>query len=71
MKPVFPIKRSVPAAEEKVDPPAPFAPTKPADLGLIERRRSIRPLPVADAVEKDSDTAWGAFQALISDNPKD
>jgi len=43
---------------------------KPADLGLSERRRSIRPLPVPDAVESNGDTDWAAFQALISDNQR-
>ena len=43
---------------------------KPADLGLSERRRSIRPLPVPDAVESNGDTDWATFQALISDNQR-
>ena len=43
--------------------------SKPMDLGLTERRRTIRPLPVPDVVESESDTAWGAFQSLISDKP--
>jgi hypothetical protein len=69
MKPVFPIKRPGPVKEKKVEPEPPA--TKNGDLGLTERRRSVRPLPVADAVESDGDTAWGTFQSLISDNPKD
>jgi hypothetical protein len=43
---------------------------KVADLGIAERRRSIRPLPVPDAVESNGDTDWAAFQALISDKPR-
>lgn len=41
---------------------------KSADLGLTERRRLVRPLPAPEAVESDGDSAWAAFQSLISDN---
>jgi hypothetical protein len=42
-----------------------------ADLGLAERRRFIRPLPVPDVVESDGDSDWATFQALSSEPPKD
>jgi len=40
------------------------------ELGLTERRRLIRPLPVPDVEESDRDSVWGTFQALISEDPK-
>jgi hypothetical protein len=43
---------------------------KPADLGIVERRRAIRPLPVADVVESDRDTDWAAFQDVRNDQPE-
>ena len=43
---------------------------KATELGLSERRRSVRPLPIPEAVESDGDTDWAAFQALLSDEPK-
>ena len=46
------------------------APAKPFDLGLVERRQGVRPLPVPEAVESDGDTDWATFQALVSDKPK-
>ena len=39
-------------------------------LGLSERRRSVRLLPVPEAVESNGDSEWAAFQALISDNQR-
>jgi len=42
----------------------------PPDLGLTERRKFIRPLPVPEVVESDGDSAWGTFQALISEDPE-
>jgi hypothetical protein len=39
------------------------------DLGLVERRRSTRPLPVPEAVESQGDTDWAVFQALSNDPP--
>ncbi|MCX8520424.1 MAG: hypothetical protein ORN28_02670 [Rhodoferax sp.] len=36
------------------------------ELGLAERRRSVRPLPVPLVVERHSDSAWAEFQALIA-----
>jgi len=42
----------------------------PPDLGLTERRKFIRPLPVPEVLESDGDSAWGAFQALISEDPE-
>jgi hypothetical protein len=39
------------------------------DLGLVERRRTVRPLPVPDAVESNGDTDWATFQALSTDQP--
>lgn len=61
-------------SEQPSDSDGPVAPVgepekfKPADLGLTERRRSVRPLPAPEAVENDGDSAWAAFQSLISDN---
>jgi hypothetical protein len=37
------------------------------DLGLVERRRTVRPLPVPDAVESNRDTDWAPFQTLGTD----
>jgi hypothetical protein len=46
-----------------------FEKTKPMDLGVVERRRTIRPLPVPDAVESNGDTDWATFQALNTEQP--
>jgi hypothetical protein len=40
-----------------------------ADLGIAERRKFIRPLPVPVVVESQGDTDWATFQALLSDKP--
>ena len=39
------------------------------ELGLTERRRSVRPLPVPLVVERHSDSVWAEFQALIAKKP--
>ncbi|MCX8516708.1 MAG: hypothetical protein ORN29_01285 [Rhodoferax sp.] len=36
------------------------------ELGITERRRSVRTLPVPLAVEHQSDSVWAEFQALIA-----
>ena len=45
--------------------------SKSGELGLSERRRFIRPLPVPEAVESDGESDWATFQALSSETPKD
>jgi hypothetical protein len=64
-------KRSNPTdgAAVQPEPPAGKPATKPSDLGLTERRHTVRPLPVAQVVESDGDTDWATFQALIADKP--
>jgi hypothetical protein len=69
MKPVFSNKRPASPKEKKAEPASSVA--HHGALGLTERRRSTRLLPVPDAVETDNETEWRAFQSLISDNPKD
>ena len=36
------------------------------ELGITERRRSVRPLPVPLVVERQSDSVWAEFQALLA-----
>ena len=55
------------AASSAATPPA--EPPKSADLGMAERRKMIRPLPVPEALESHGDTDWAAFEALLSDKP--
>lgn len=66
-KPSVPGKKGASGTEA----PAGDEKAKSADLGIIERRQFIRPLPTPHVRESDSDTDWAAFQALISDNSKD
>ncbi len=47
----------------------PTSPNRPADLGIVERRKVVRTIPAPLAVESDGDTDWAVFQALISDKP--
>ena len=58
-----PAAAPAPAGEQAVKP-------KSADLGIAERRKFIRPLPVPLAEESDRDSAWATFQELSSDKPK-
>jgi hypothetical protein len=43
---------------------------KVADLGIVERRRFIRAIPVPDAMQSNGDTDWATFQTLISATPR-
>jgi hypothetical protein len=53
-------------------PSAPAGGKKAAslELGLTERRRLIRPLPVPEVVESDRDSVWGAYQSLTAEEDK-
>jgi hypothetical protein len=53
-------------ATAKADEPKPTS----YDLGISERRKAVRTLPVPLAQESDGDSGWAAFQALSSDQPK-
>ncbi len=68
VKPDLPPAAKTPAAKSPVAPEA-EALAKPVDLGLAERRKFIRTLPVPLAVESEGDTDWAVFQAPQLDKP--